>query len=343
MAIDLNRRAALALAGAGVLTATSGARASRRRDKGGAARLLAGQPPLAAMLSNTRYFEVVSKSVGARFAVWVTTPPSYGKSSSRLYPAVYLPDGNFAAPSTIPVHGTLESDAIHPIEPFVQICVGYVADEAARQLAVRARDLVPPGEPLPASAEQLKSAAINIVKSGALDQAGADLYLYNLLHPAADKFLAFLTEELHPLIATQYKVIADSAGLFGYSYGGLFATYVALARSPLFKRIGAGSPAIALPASRVFGLYQDNLKIAADHSGRMLHMTVNELEITTPTYLQPTIGAGASQFIVLAGQSPLKGLSFTSRIIDYESHMTGYAPSWFSFLRECYSARQKMG
>lgn len=176
-----------------------------------------------------------------------------------------------------------------------------------------------------------------IVKAGMLDQVGADLYLHNLLNPAAEKILAFLTEKLHPLIAERYRVTTDSTGLFGYSYGGLFTTYAALSQSPVFNRIGAGSPGIVAPSSTVLGMYRDQFKAKADYAGRMLHMTVNELEITAPTYLQPTIGAGASALIVMAGQTPLPGLAFSSRIVQYESHATGYAVSWFSFLRTCYT------
>lgn len=334
----LTRRASLMLAGMSALTVAGDALLAKTKSRTRTAGLVDGQPRMAAMLSNTRYFEVDSAHVGARFAIWVTTPRAYDSEPSKHYPAIYLPDGNSAAPFTIPAHDALDSDPIHPIQPFVQICVGYAGDEATRQLAVRARDLLPPGEPLPTSLEQLKLSMAAIVKAGLLDQTGADLYFHNLLNPAAEKFLAFLTEELHPLIAERYRVTTDRTGLFGYSYGGLFTTYAALSQSPLFKRIGAGSPGIVPPSSKVLGLYRDQFKAKADHAGRMLHMTVNELEITAPTYLQPTIGAGASTFIALAGQSPLAGLAFSSRIVQHESHATGFAVSWFSFLRTCYSA-----
>ncbi|MEO8450649.1 MAG: alpha/beta hydrolase-fold protein [Gemmatimonadota bacterium] len=294
------------------------------------------QPPMSATLPGSRYFEVDSRLAGARFAVWVTTPQTYGAEPDRRYPAVYLPDGNLSAPLTAPTHQMLQHDPIHPIRPFIQVCVGYAGEDAARMLAVRARDLLPQGEPLPDGIDEVMPA---LVQTGVLDQPTADLYLHNLRHPAADRFLEFLTEELHPLIAGEYRVESDEAGLFGFSYGGLFATYVALRRSPLFRQIGAGSPGILARVSTIFPMYEAELATGADHSGRMLHMTVCGPEITVPSLYQLVVGAGTVEFMTLAGQKPLKGLAFTSHIIEHESHATGFVPAWFSFLRAGYSAR----
>jgi hypothetical protein len=297
--------------------------------------LVEAQPPLSATLPHTRYFEVDSRHVGARFAVWVTTPPTYGAEPERRYPAIYQPDGNLSAPLTVPMHLMLQYDPIHPILPFIEVCVGYAGKDAGRMLAVRARDLLPPKEVLP---EGIEVAIPALIQTGLLDQATAELYIHNLRNPAADRFLAFLAEELHPLIAGEYRVELDEAGLFGYSYGGLFATYVALRRSPLFRRIGAGSPGILPKVSKIFTMYDDELKASADHSGRTLHMTVCGPEITAPSVYQSLVGAGSAEFMTLAGLRPLEGLAFSSRIIDYESHASGFVPSWFSYLRACYGA-----
>jgi len=36
------------------------------------------------------------------------------------------------------------------------------------------------------------------------------------------------------------------------------------------------------------------------------------------------------------GSRPLKGLKVTSHIVPYESHMSGFSNSWYSFLRTCF-------
>ena len=48
------------------------------------------------------------------------------------------------------------------------------------------------------------------------------------------------------------------------------------------------------------------------------------------------VGAGSAELMTLAGLRPLKGLAFSSRIIDGKSHASGFVPSWFSYLRACY-------
>src|SRR5262245_43237763 len=95
-------------------------------------------PPLSAVLPNTSYFEVDSRKAGARYAVWVTVPTSYKAHPDRRYPAIYLPDGNLSVPQT--AAGIVQDfDPINPIRPFIHVGVGYVGEDGARQLAVRAR------------------------------------------------------------------------------------------------------------------------------------------------------------------------------------------------------------
>jgi uncharacterized protein len=299
-------------------------------------RLTELSPPFAAMLPFTRYYEFDSAHVGARFGVWVTVPAMYLAQPERRFPAIYLSDGAQAVPQTAGAQ-LLHLDPINPILPFVHVGVGYVGADALRQLAVRARDLLPPGEPiLPGVSEQSLQRLVDV---GILDSVGVKLYLQNLEHPAADRFLAFLTQELHPCLSQHYRIEVETAGLYGYSYGGLFSIYTALLRSPLFHRIGAGSPGIQSPTSTVFAQYRAERAREADHSNRMLHITVCEREMSVASYYQQLVGQGTAQLLSLAQQLPLKGLQLSSQIIAHESHQSGLVPSWYSFLRTCYAAK----
>jgi hypothetical protein len=159
-------------------------------------------------LPATHYYEVDSAVAGARYAIWVTTPAGYDRATSARFPVLYLPDGNGAAPAFAPRLQYLQVDPINPMQPFIMVCVGYPPEDAARSLAVRARDLLPPREALPPGVEAGMDAT---VQAGLLDRAGADLYLRNLRNPAGDKFLAFLTGELHPQIAAAYRVTRAKA------------------------------------------------------------------------------------------------------------------------------------
>ena len=334
MSQSIDRRTALLAAGtiAAAGGATAGSAAKPRADTRGA-----NMPPMASMLPDTDYFEIDSVHAKARYAIWVTTPPGYARDASRRYPAVYATDGNWTAPMIIGNLPLLPSDPINPIVPIVHIAVGFPPDEAPHTLAIRARDLLPPSEPAPPGADETSLRVL--IDQGLLDEAGVKRYAHYLHNPAGDKFLAFLTEELHPLLAGRYRIDADQAGLFGYSFGGLFSTYVAMRRTGLFRKIGAGSSGIMPGKSKVFELYAAELAAKADHKGRMLHMTVNERELTYPSYYQYLVGAGTTEFMTLASTTPLPGLSFSSRIFPEESHASGAMTSWFSFMRTCYAAR----
>jgi predicted alpha/beta superfamily hydrolase len=333
MSNTINRRlflsGAAASLGAGIIAPISAQPAARPK-------LRPSDPPMSSLLPSTRYFEIDSAVAGARYAIWVTTPAGYDRATATRFPVIYLPDGNSAAPSFIPRHQYLTIDPINPIRPFIMVCVGYPSEDAPRSLAVRARDLLPPSEPLPPGVEQAMQAT---VAAGLLDGSGADLYLRNLRNPAGDKFLAFLSDELHPHLASAYRFDdTDGAGLFGYSYGGLFAVYAALRRTALFRHIGAGSPGILPSKSRVFQMYRNEAAAGADYSGRSLHISVCERELTIPTSYQPLVAAGTAEFITMAGTEPLRGLAFSSRVIPDESHITGSGPSFAGFLRSRYSA-----
>lgn len=287
--------------------------------------------PIASVFDQTRYFEIDSKLAGARYAVWVTVPLTYAVDPMRRFPIIYQPDGNSRVLHSMPV----AYDPIAPIQPFISVCVGYNGQDARRRLAVRARDLLPPGEPLPTMYDE-DTIFNSIVDSGYLDREGCELYLKYLRAPAADRFLAFLEEELHPLIAREFRIDEDRVGFFGYSYGGLCATYLAMRRSRLFMRIGAGSPGILPGVSRIFELYRNEIESGTDHSGRALHMSVCTTEVTAPTDYQFLVGQGTCEFMALAGQKPLPGLDFSCRIIEHETHASGFAPSWHGFLRTLY-------
>lgn len=288
--------------------------------------------PAASMFPRTHYFEIDSETAGARYAVWVTTPISYEKDPDRRFPAIYSPDGNRNAPLAASLCDLNEWDLMDMFEPTIQICVGYTDEDAGRALAVRARDLLPPAEALP---HGMVDDMRKVVDSGVLNREGIELYIQNLQNPAGDRFLAFLTEELHPFIIQNFRVEINSLGLFGHSYGGLFATYAALQDKTIFRNFGASSPGILIERSVIFQLYA-NAAASGGLSDRNLHMTVATREVTDPGTYQSMVAGGTVEFMRLAGTTPLKGLNFSSRLFDDETHITVKPSAMHNFLRTFY-------
>ena len=292
--------------------------------------------PGGSMFPRTRYFEIDSIQAGARYAVWITTPISYENDTARSFPAIFSPDANRNVGYAAGLCDLSEWDLMDPFEPTIQVCVGYTDDDAGRALAVRARDLLPPNEALPTGLiDKMRQHG----ESAVLDRAGIDLYIHNLENPAGDRFLAFLTEELYPFVARNYRIEPDRVGLFGHSYGGLFATYAALQASTVFRNFCASSPGILVDKSVIFEIYAD-ANAAGGLSERNLHMTLATRELTDPGMYQPVVGGGSVEFMRLVGGSPLKGLNFSSRLFEQETHITVKPAALHSFLRSYYMKRQ---
>jgi predicted alpha/beta superfamily hydrolase len=60
----------------------------------------------------------------------------------------------------------------------------------------------------------------------------------------AERFLAFIRDELQPWVRSRYRVDTEDSVYFGHSLGGLFGTYVLLTRPSTFRKYGIGSPSL---------------------------------------------------------------------------------------------------
>jgi uncharacterized protein len=290
-------------------------------------------PSFGSLFPSTRYFEIDSNIAGARFSAFVTTPAQYDADKTQKFPILYQVDGNLFFPATAPFHQVGPRDPMSPQLPFILVSVGYSERESHAWTWLRVRDLLPPGEAVP---EVMRQAVEMSVEAGSLPRDEGDRYLAMFDKPAGDKFLGFLERELHPRLEGEFRVDANDVGLWGTSYGGLFAAYVAIKRSDLFKRIGAGSPGIVGPDSEIFKLYEQALASKQDYAGRRLHITLGARELAEPGIYQSLIGRGTAELLARTSQQPLPGLQVSAEIIPLETHVTGSVPAWFSFLRACY-------
>jgi predicted alpha/beta superfamily hydrolase len=160
-------------------------------------------------LFNTEARIIKSICVGEEYQIGIWLPFSYS-SSNQTYPVLYVTDGDYAfglAAGLIPtLIGTQD------IPEILVVGIGYNHlsnyDEFAK---LRARDMLPPG----------------------------------FVHAPADshtpQFMAFLEQELFPLIETEYRGSPDERALYGFSVGGFFTLYALLTRSDLFRRYIAAS------------------------------------------------------------------------------------------------------
>ncbi|SDD76189.1 alpha/beta hydrolase [Glycomyces harbinensis] len=279
-------------------------------------------------LPDTEYFEATAQS-GHRYGVWVTTPPGYADSTDPL-PLIYVVDGNWAVGLTAPLIVT-QADPYLTITPYIQVSVGYAGEEAAAWAHLRNRDLVPPGEPV---SDEMVATVASARDTGAMTQEQADAYLAKLADTQADRFLDFLTNELHPGLQSRLRVSESGHGLFGYSYGGLFTLYAWLRAAAPFATFGAGTPGVASTDSQVFKLIEALPERSADAAPR-LHVTLNESELLGGIPIYRTL---ARNVLSVVEELHGKGRSQdVSRALLHETHVTGLQASFLSYLKTCHA------
>jgi predicted alpha/beta superfamily hydrolase len=170
-----------------------------------------------------------SQLLGEERAVAVHLPEGYAVESGRRYGTLYVLDGASQAGHTAESAALLARANV--IEPLIVIGVASLDGDR------RSRDYTPPDQ-----------------RTDADDPASS--------RGGADRFLAHLERELVPRIESTYRT-ARPRLLAGWSRGGLFAVWSAIAAPDLFDGRLALSPAVWREDGRVIAQLERNLAGAA--------------------------------------------------------------------------------
>lgn len=84
----------------------------------------------------------------------------------------------------------------------------------------------------------------------------------------ADRFIAFLHDELKPWVRERFGVDPDDSMFFGHSLGGMFAAYALLSHPATFRRYGIGSPSLWWDAGSIFTREEQYARAHADLDAR---------------------------------------------------------------------------
>lgn len=168
-------------------------------------------------LSNTETFSFESEQVGDTYFIKVAYPRDY-HAQTKQYPVLYVTDAetNFGALQYVAQR--LAKDELIPELIVVGIAYDTTYDDFYR---LRARDLRPsiPDDP-------------DLDLGGRPDEG------------AAEKFAAFLRDELIPKIDAEYRTIPGDRAYYGHSYGGLFGVWNLMYETDLFNRYVILSPSL---------------------------------------------------------------------------------------------------
>lgn len=161
------------------------------------------------------------RRTGWRIQVWTPSaaPPPGG------HPVIYALDGNAVFESLVQAG---RDGSGHAGVAAVVVGVGY--DVAARNDArARAWDYTPPSP----DADAPRGSPHDPSARGRSPPGGG-----------ADRFLAWLQDELQPRIASRYPVDAARSTLYGHSFGGLFVLHVLFTHPHAFRSYVAASPSL---------------------------------------------------------------------------------------------------
>lgn len=164
---------------------------------------------------------MLSRSVeGEVYPIEVVLPDDY--DSTRTYPVLYFTDWWFSTEAGPNTYNRMRF--ANEIEPIIIVGIGTEGDMKDWRLE-RWRDLTPtrvPEQDYPDS-----------IAAGSRGKSGG-----------AANFLGFIKNELIPLVEAKYPCDTLDRGLFGFSLGGLFGTYVLATEPQLFHKYFLGSPTV---------------------------------------------------------------------------------------------------
>ena len=160
-------------------------------------------------LFNTEARVFHSSAVDQDFQIGVWFPFSYA-SSDRLYPVLYVPDGEFAFPAAAGLIPTLIGNGDVP--EMIVVGISYHGITGWEQFGLlRDRDFCT--QPFQAPQQVSRHA----------------------------QYACFYQDELFSLIETHYRADPNERALFGFSSGGFFALHMLFTHPGMFRRHAAAS------------------------------------------------------------------------------------------------------
>ncbi len=266
-------------------------------------------------IAHTRTHHFTADSNGKDYRVFVCMPSA--KRPETPLPVLYALDANGGFGTVVETARMMMLG--QEIEPLIIVGLGYNASLRA-MMALRNYELTPTHDP--AFVERAATQG-QVIEEGGLG--------------GAPGFLQFIGEQLAPLVESEYGGSATDRGIFGYSLGGLFATFALLQPDPVFQRYIIGSPSLWWHDRSMFPLEEERAK-----AGRALNATVfmsaGELE-ELPGNAEMAPFRMVSNAIEMAGRIGARGyagLSVKSHIFPGESHQSAIGPTIARGLRVIY-------
>jgi predicted alpha/beta superfamily hydrolase len=242
----------------------------------------------AARLPVLQELTIDSAVLGEKRDLVIYLPEGYQNSQDR-YPVLYLTDGGIQGPHTA---GTVDYLAkFEQMPPMIVVGIVNPRDTRERDLTVTSAEKQ--------NAKQLKN---------------------------ADRFLAFVEQEVIPLVKERYRTL-DYQALSGTSHGGQFAINALVKRPGLFHAVIAISPSLYSDNQQLLGLAEQAL-INDQLQGRLYVSIANE---------EPTMTEPYQRFVDLLARYPSNQLDFAAQTFSNETHNTTVLQGQYAGLKYLFS------
>lgn len=233
-------------------------------------------------LFNTEARILQSTCVDEEYQIGIWLPFSYGNPHPP-YPVLYVTDGDYLFGLATGLIPTLIGS--QEIPEMLVVGIGYNRIAGYSEFGkVRERDFLPPD----------------------FVDAPAD--------SRTPHFIAFLQQELFPLIETQYHGSPDDRTLYGFSAGGFFTLYTMLTQPALFRRFIAASGTWPGAGAYLLACEQQYAQ-QPFHPPATLYMAVGDLEENQLP--------GFHALSEMLRQRDYPDLNLYTQIVEGESHSSG--------------------
>ena len=220
-------------------------------------------------LPNSRVHNLHSGVNGRNYLLKIALPRGYSERSASRFPVLYLLDGEVSLPTAAIAYRTNHrglSDSL------ILVGISYVGGGLASDASgIRHRTV---DFTLPTSTRS-DSATLRDAREGRCCGAALTNRVFR--------------EEIIPLIDSLYRT-TDDRGIFGHSFGGLFANYLLFADPELFQRYAITSPSLWWDS---FAIFDHEAVFARTHTAlrKQVYFSIGSLEGGAMEYVSQRMAA----------------------------------------------------
>jgi predicted alpha/beta superfamily hydrolase len=234
------------------------------------------QIPPRVEIAGTQLLHISSSVVGREYDLYIHLPGNYPDTTKR-FPVLYLLDAQWDFELVNAIYGQQYYDGFIPAAIIVGITWG---GKNPNHDSLRARDLSPTfNKQIPHSGN-------------------------------GPKFLAFIENELIPMIDSNYRTAKNDRTLMGSSFGGLFTLYALFTETELFNRYVLTSPYIGWD-NEVISFFEKNY--AARRSGIPVRVYIAQGELEGGMH-------AFEKFVDRLRSRQYTGLNLRTKIIEAAGH-----------------------